>query len=187
MLQSRQRNIAKRCGQRTIRESSCKMIKLHPNKIANIIFIVIFSGIGLAAFNMTNNLERTKSELTLFYAISFDSCILTRLEKRKYPGRGNYSVFYTDCACSSFPVLLETNSKTDGYNLFKENVRLNKPANSVDLRLTDGDGAVHTLRVRKPEDEDDRGLSSKIILIFVGAAIAITILLPNRLFEKESG
>jgi len=145
---------------------------------------VFFFGVGLGAFNISNNFEQTKGELGLFYETSFDNCALTSLEKRKYPGRGEYSVFYTDCTSKYFPILLEKGTKTDDYSLFKENVTLTKAANSVDLTLADDLKAVHKLRIRNPENEDDRGLSTKIILIFMGIGIAINLLLPNSLFEK---
>ena len=160
------------------------MIKLHPNKIRNIILIVFFFGVMLGATNISNNFEQTKSELILFYATSFDTCALTKVEQRKYPRRGDYSVFYTDCTSEYFPILLESGAKTDDYRLFKENVTLTKATYSVDLILTEDNNAVHKLKIRHPEDEDDRGLSTKIIFIFMGIAIAINLFLPNSLFEK---
>jgi hypothetical protein len=145
--------------------------------------IMFFNGLILIAVNMTDNFRQTKDELTLFYTTSFDTCTLTKLEKRKYPGRGDYSIFYTDCASNYFPVLLEKNSPTESYNLFKENVKLTKTTNSVDVVLT-ADKVPHRVRIRNPEDEDDRAFSTKVILIFTGIAIALAILLPDRLFEK---
>jgi hypothetical protein len=108
------------------------------------------------------------------------------LEKRKYPGRGDYTVFYTDCTSDHFPVLLEKNINTDNYDLFKENIKLTKDSNSVELLLADNNG-VHRLRIRKSEDEDDRGFGTKVVLIFIGISITLIILLPNRLYEKKFG
>jgi hypothetical protein len=159
------------------------MIVFHPYKIRNIILIVFFFGVVLGAINITNNFEQTKSELTLFYATPFDTCVVTKLERRKYPGRGDYSIFYTDCGSSYFPVLLDKDNITDSYNLFKENVKLVKATNSVDLTLTDNDKVAHRLKIRRPEDEDDRKFSTKMILIIMGIGIAINLLLPNYLFE----
>jgi len=161
------------------------MFKLHPNKIRNIILIVFFFSVVLGAINIANNFEQTKGELTLFYKTSFDTCSLTSLEKRKYPGRGDYSVFYTDCSSEYFPILLEKGTQTADYGLFKEQVTVIKATNSVDLILTDDNEVVHKLRIRKPEDEDDRGFSTKIILIIMGVSITINLLLPNSLFETK--
>ena len=160
------------------------MMIIHPNKILGIVGIMFFFGLVLLSINMTDNFRQTKSELTLFYTTSFDTCTLTKLEKRKYPGRGDYSVFYTNCNSDYFPVLLEKGTTTESYNLFKENVKLIKNSNSSELTLTD-DKDVHKLRVRKPEDEDDRGFSTKVILIFVGIVMAVILVLPNSLFEKK--
>ena len=161
------------------------MIKLSPRKIIAVLGIMFFSGLILIAVNMTDNFRQTKDELTLFYATTFDTCTLTKLEKRKYPGRGDYSIFFTDCSSNYLPVLLEKNTPTESYNLFKENVKLTKTKNSVEVVLTENK-VVHRLGIRKPEDEDDRGFSTKVILIFMGIATALAILLPDRLFEKES-
>ena len=160
------------------------MIKLHPKKILNIFVIIFVFGMGLIMTNLNDRLKLTRDELTKLYEVNFDSCMLTKLEKRKYPERGDYQVFYTSCSDENFPILLELNSNWRHPDLFKENVILTKKSKSVELRISDN-GIVTNVRLRNPKDEDTRPFGAKVALIFMSVCTILIILLPNSLYEGK--
>jgi hypothetical protein len=83
------------------------MARFHPNNIISIIIVILIFGMAIIVINLIDDFKSTRDELTIFYRTSFDNCTLTTLVKKKYPGRGDYSVFYTDCSPNHFPILLE--------------------------------------------------------------------------------
>jgi len=160
------------------------MLRLPPKKIGNIVIMVFIFGVALIMINIKDDLKPTRDELINLYEATLDNCTLTKLDKRKYPQRGDYSVFYTDCLTGAFPILLERDTNWGHYDLFKESVQLTKESKSTDLKITDK-GTIHNVRLRNPKDEDDRPFGTKVALIFMAASIVLILLLPNSLFEKK--
>lgn len=160
------------------------MIKLHPSKAVNIVAMMFVFGMGLIMIHVNDDLKTTRDQLVRLYEAGFDSCRLTKIEKRKYPGRGDYSVFYTTCSAKNFPILLDKGSDWKSRELFTENAVLTKASKSLDLRIADK-GTISNVKLRDPEDEDGRPFGTKVVLIFMGLSTILIILLPNSLYERK--
>lgn len=138
---------------------------------------------GLIAFSIGDNLKTTRHQLTKLYEVSFDKCEISKVETMPYPSRGTYKIFYTDCTNDFYPFLLDRNKKETDYSIFKVGTIISKEINSVNIDIWDNE-RQYTLKMRHPEDEDDRAFGAGVFLTFILIVVAIIIIIPNSLFDK---
>lgn len=148
--------------------------------MAGVLMIMVF---GLFFSFIDDKLKRTRLALETFFETELTDCQITNLIEGKYPGKGYYGLFKTDCSNEYFPILLDEKSDFEDYDRFKEGVIVNKKAKSVNLTLTGTDYTLE-LKIRHPSDEDDRFFSMKFVFIFFGIALLIMAFIPNSFYER---
>ena len=134
---------------------------------------------------MIDTLKSTRLELERFYADKIDNCKIIYVETRKYPSRGDYTIFYTDCTPDYYPIFIEKAryDTTDYKRLFDKGIRISKEANSQGILITNN-GSEYQIRIRNPKTEDDRWFGTRVALIFFTIATILIIILPNSLYDK---
>ena len=152
------------------------------NKIVILTILVLLFGLTLLGNYFNDPYERTRKELARFYNLSLDSCTITKVSKRKYSGRGDYFVFYTDCFKDYLPILLK-HPTSDNSKLFKENSTIYKDSNSIDLKIKNN-GTTYNVKIR-PTEPDDRPLFALIITIVYGGLITFTMISSNSKHEQK--
>lgn len=155
-------------------------LKVHPKKIATIILVFIVFGSGLFVTHIRDTLGPTRVQLEKLYKTRFDSCFVTALEMRKYPSRGNYMVFKTDCSTEYFPLIGETIDSI----LFTNYPMVVKDSASRSLSLVK-EGISYQWIMKNPEKEDDRSLGTAVILSFTIVLVIIVLVVPNSYFERK--
>ena len=141
-------------------------------------------GVGLVFTNVRDTLKSTRNELTQFYETKLDSCIIIDIEQRKYPSRGYYSVFYTNCSHKYFPVLIDDNPPYLNKALIEAKAIVIKDSFSTDLTVINN-GITTKFKIKNPKDEDDRWSGSKVLLIFMLIGTILIIISPDSLFNKK--
>lgn len=149
--------------------------------MAGVLMIMVF---GLFFSYMGDTLKRTRLALETFFETELNDCQITNIIEGKYPGKGYYELFKTDCSNEYFPILLDNKSDSEDYDRFKEGLIVNKQANSVNLTLKGADYTIELI-IRHPSDEDDRFFSMKFVFIFFGIVLLIMAFVPNSFFEQE--
>ncbi len=136
-------------------------------KQKRIIIIVILFGVIASFISKKSDLafDKTRAEIKTFYETKMDSCKIVEIITMKYPGRGSYNLFTTNCSNIYFPVLLH-NMTIEKEELFKKDVIITKKQNDYNLILFNNKNN-YSLTIRYIQDEKDNwGLSLIIIWLF---------------------
>lgn len=161
------------------------MKKLHPNKIRNMVMVIIVFGTGVAIINLNDTLAPTRAELARFYKTAMDNCVVKSVSTKPYPGKGEYLVLHTTCSDEPFPALLPRGTAAADYSVFKANVKLVKPENSLHLRIIDN-GTVNRVEIRSYQEEDDRSFGTRVMLIVIVLGLGLIWIAPDSWFGKRS-
>lgn len=153
-------------------------MKIPAGKIVVLVVMAFIYGTGMIALNMRDTLRTTRVELTRFYEAKMDKCVIERIDTLKYPSRGTYQIFYTDCTTNFYPIFITKGSPEE----FKIGSSISKESNSVDIELSDG-GKISKLKIRHPDTEDDRGFGTKMFLVFIAIVTVLILLTPNSKFK----
>jgi hypothetical protein len=127
-------------------------------KQRKLIIIIILGIIGIPisifiAKNEIGTFDSTRSQINTFYETGLDSCKITKTFNRKYPGKGDYSLFKVDCIDSVLPILLENMTAKDK-ELFRLGSVITKDENDYNFTLQT-DGIKYKMIVRYIENEKD--------------------------------
>lgn len=162
-------------------------MKIHRGKIINWIALFLVFIFAIISINMNDTLESTRIELERFYYAQMDSCEITRLVARKYPSRGNYTVFYSSCSSDYFPIFLANDSvnNEESFEAYQKGAIISKNSNSLIVTISFKEKDYVT-KIRHPKTEDDRWSSTKTILIVFSVLTLLIIIVPNSLYERRN-
>lgn len=125
----------------------------------------------------------TVGELQKLYETRFAGSIITSVERHKYPGKGDYTVFKVDSLPDFYPALPDYSSPYEHYEVFREGGIVSKGKFSTDLNLTYGNNTIQ-LKMRTPKDEDENKSDATFPLLFFGFCFFVILFIPNRFYEK---
>jgi len=155
-------------------------MKIHPRKVAVWIGVLLIYGIGTIVANLSDNMKVSRMELKRFYEAEMDSCTIQRIDTLDAENRGGYVVFYTNCSTDFYPIFLEDYDKR---TLIRVNAVISKKANALDIYVRDND-SQYNLKIRHPDTQDDRGLTTTVTLVLMGVITLVILILPNSMFER---
>lgn len=153
-------------------------MKIPPGKIVALVGVVFFYGVGILAFNLSDDLAVSRMELKRFYETAMDNCTILRIDTLDADNHGGYRVFYTNCSTDFYPVFLEDYDKRA---LITVNAVISKKANALDIDVRDKNN-LYTLKLRHPDTQDDRRLTTMFGLLFIGVMALVILILPNSRF-----
>lgn len=155
-------------------------MKIPPGKIIALIGVVFFYGVGILAFNLSDDLAVSRMELKRFYETAMDNCTILRIDTLDADNHGGYQVFYTNCSADFYPIFLEDYDKRA---LITVNAVISKKANALDIDVRDKDNQ-YKLKIRHPDTQDDRRFITMAGLVVIGVAALVILILPNSMFQK---
>lgn len=155
-------------------------MKIPPGKIVALIGVGFFYGVGILAFNLSDNLKVSRMELKRFYETAMDNCTILRIDTLDADNRGGYRVFYTNCSTDFYPIFLEDYDKRA---LITVNAVISKKANALDIDVRDKDNQ-YKLKIRHPDTQDDRKFTTMVGLVVIGVAALVILILPNSRFQN---
>ncbi|MCF8332258.1 MAG: hypothetical protein K9H84_07385 [Bacteroidales bacterium] len=147
--------------------------------------IVIIS-IVISALFAANNIIKTeegkfefvRNEVRTFYKAEFDSCMIDKVVKRKFVGRGFYHCFSVDCDSNTYPILLtENHFKNKTY--FKAGSVISKRSDDYHFKIWH-EGKIKELETRAVETfNDETEFFLTLVLSFFFIVLLITIFTPS--------
>jgi len=147
----------------------------------SLIVLLIVMAIAPVAIFLNDTLKPTREELELFYSTEFEKDTIVYVVEKKYPMRGNYSLFQVGSGLNYYPILMASSNSFD-YDIFLVGGIISKKKKSCDIELT-VDRKKYELKLRHPKDEDGRLGFFLIIEAFLGFFLILVIFLPNTVFE----
>ena len=152
--------------------------------IVRIVFLVlsIWAAAIISSFFQMGSFSSTRLELKAFYEKEIDACAIIDLMEKKYPGKGNYTLFKVDCSPTYFPILLDEMSATDLAYFKKQSIVRKKP-NTYFLQL-ESNGEIWNVEIRSVDKEKDRFLSKYILSFILGLFIVASFMaILNRIWK----
>jgi hypothetical protein len=156
-------------------------MKIPPGKIVALVGVVFFYGVGILAFNLSDDLAVSRMELKRFYETAMDNCTILRIDTLDADNHGGYRVFYTNCSTDFYPVFLEDYDKRA---LITVNAVISKKANALDIDVRDKENQ-YKLKIRHPDTQDDRRFITMFGLVLISVVALVILILPNSMFQKR--
>lgn len=126
----------------------------------------------------------TREDLTELYNLKLENCQITNIKSLKYPGKGDYKLFKTNCSDKYHPILLEYKSEIADYIFFEKGVLISKDSLST-TSIISKENEFKKIEFRQPSEEDDRFQRFKFLMIFFSVIIVIILFIPSSFWEPE--
>jgi|GEM_PF-2729477 len=161
-----------------------KSMRFGASKIVTLIFA--FLGLIVSGFltYYIDTYRETREELTELYNHKLENCQITNIKSLKYPGKGYYKLFKTNCSDKYYPILLAYKSEMADYNFFEKGLLVSKDSLST-TSIISNENEIKKIEFRQPSMEDDRFQRFKFLMIFFSVFIVIILFIPSSFWEPE--